>query len=286
MFQVCIVDKNNKIVSNLSIKRRDLSRYICSQPEALVVVEAVQRPQIKSVPIKSFDQQDLQSIHRVRERLVKQRTALANQIRGISLEYGVAIPKGIHQLSRQIPEIIENAENELTMRTRELLADLYKELKLLDSRINHYTHVLETEAKQNEACKRLLKLEGIGPIIATAMVSMVGRGDCFTNGRQMAAWLGLVPRQYSSGGKPRLLGISKRGDSYLRKLLIHGARAVIRHLKEKTDSKSRWLRQLVSRAGTNKAAVALANKTVRTAWAILTKGEDYQVDFVLNTAKS
>jgi transposase len=240
------------------------------------ICEAVSRPHMRFVPIKSVDQQDIQALHRIRERQIKARTALVNQIRGLLAEYGIVIAQGVSKVRHALPALLEDADNALTWNGREWLSALAGELRLLDQHITETEQKIQRVFERDEACQRLAQLEGIGPLTATALVAAVGTATTFTNGRQMAAWLGLVPRQHSSGGKPTLLGISKRGDSYLRKLLIHGARAVIRQVDKKQDPRSRWLQGVRERRGTNRACVAQANKTARIAWVLLAKGERYR----------
>jgi transposase len=244
--------------------------------DALALTEAGQRPQIPTVPVKTIEQQDLQALHRVRERLVKHRTALANQIRGLLLEYGVAIPQGLARLRKQLPRVIEEADNGLSLVLRDLLQQLWSELLALDTRLVESTRQLTHLSHEMEACQRLQAMEGMGPLNATALVAALGNGHDFRTGRQVAAWLGLVPRQHSSGGTTRLGGITKGGNGYVRRLLIHGARAVISNVRDKPDVKSAWIRQLVTRIGINKACVAVANKRARVAWALLSPGAQYR----------
>ncbi len=243
--------------------------------DAAGICEAVSRPCMRFVPIKQITQQDLQALHRVRSQLVKQRTALANQIRGLLAEYGVIIPKGIGHISRELPFIVEDADNELTGMTRDLFSDLYKKLTSLTRAVDAYTQKIERIAREDERCQRLLKVEGIGPLGATAIMAAVGDARVFKNGREMAAWLGLVPRQHSSGNRIRLLGITKNGNHYIRTLLIHGGRSVVSVCDKKKDARSQWIKDKKERCGVNKAAVAVANKNVRIMWALLTSGEDY-----------
>ena len=245
--------------------------------DAEAICEAVGRPSMRFVPLKSPEQQDIQMLHRIRQNLVKQRTAAANQTRGLLGEYGLVVAEGLHHLRRRLPEILEDAENGLSPLARRLFADRYDCLVDLDRQIEAYQQQIAAVCQQSPACQQLLAIPGIGPITATAMVAALGDGQAFDHGRQVAAWLGLVPRQESSGGKPRLLGISKRGDTYLRTLLIHGARAVVRAAGRKDDAQSRWINALVQRRNANIAAVAVANKTARTIWAMLTRGENYRV---------
>jgi transposase len=243
--------------------------------DAEAICEAVTRPTMRFVPIKSVEQQDLQSLHRARSLVVAQRTAQVNQIRGFLLEYGIVIPQGIQVLRRQLPLILAEPDNGLTAAMRPLLQHLEAQLIQLDQGVGHFEAHIKQAAKENELCQRLLSMPGLGPLSATALMAAVGAAHQFKNAREMAAWVGLVPRQYSTGGKVRLLGISKRGDPYVRTLLIHGARAVLRTAATKQDNRSRWLLRLQGRRGKPVATVALANKTVRTAWALLRQGTFY-----------
>ncbi len=239
------------------------------------ICEAVGRPTMRFVTIKAIEQQDLQGLHRIRQSVVKQRTALANQIRGLLGEYGIVVAQGIGQVRSRIPAILEDGENGLTDRFRGWLAELLEAFRALDERIQQYDQQIAREHAANAACQRLSAIPGVGPKSATAIVATYGDGKQFSDGRQFSANIGLVPRQHTTGGKPLLLGISKRGDKYIRTLLIHGARSVIHRIEGKTDSLSRWLQALVARRGKNKAAVALANKNARIIWALLSRGECY-----------
>lgn len=244
--------------------------------DAEAICEAVQRPSMRFVPAKSIEQQDIQSLHRIRSQVVARRTAQANQIRGLLMEYGLTIPQGISYIRKSIPLILEDAGNELTAMFRELLTDLYDEMVHLDRRIKTLETKLESLCTQNEDCQRLLSIPGVGLLSATAMVAAIGDISAFKNGRELAAWLGLVPRQHSTGGKPTLLGISKRGDTYLRTLLIHGGRTVVRVANKHQDKRSAWVMQLEERRGKNISAVAVANKNARVAWALLSNKSTYQ----------
>jgi len=248
--------------------------------DAAAICEAMQRPDMRFVPIKGVEQQDIQSLHRARSLAVSHRTAQANQMRGLLMEYGVVITKSIAALRKAVPEILEDADNALTPMFRELLCGLWEEMLRLDQRVAAYDTQIKHLSEQSELCKRLMTIPGIGPMVSTALVAAVADGKAFKSGREMAAWLGLVPRQHSTGGKPRLLGISKRGDVYLRKLLIHGARAALRWADRKQDRRSRWVSELATRRGQNIAAVALANKTMRTAWVLMTREEEYRTTSV------
>ncbi len=237
--------------------------------DAEAICEAMSRPGMRFVSVKSIAQQDTQAAHRIREELVGQRTAKANQIRGLVGEYGIVTPVGIQQLRRVLPQWLEDAGNGLTDEFRTLLADLAEDLQYLDHRITGLDERIAQKVKEDPVAKRLLELRGVGPLTASALSGALGDGNTFRKGREFAASLGLTPRQHSTGGKDRLLGISKRGDSYLRKLLVHGARAVLRHAKDRDDGLSQWLNELSARKHVNVVTVALANKTARLAWAIV-----------------
>ena len=245
--------------------------------DAEAICEAVTRPNMRFVPIKNVEQQAILSVHRARQGLVKARTAQANQIRGLLSEFGIVIPQGIQSISKRIPDILEDAENDLPGTMRRLLERLNDHLKELDRQVNELELQIKLWHKENEASQRLEAIPGVGPITASAIVATVGNATEFKNSRQLAAWLGLVPKQHSSGGKQTLLGISKRGDTYLRALLIHGARAVIRFAEKKAGSES-WLYKLIARRNKNVAAVALANKNARIIWALLTKKATFHPD--------
>lgn len=247
--------------------------------DAEAICEAVGRPNMRFVPIKTVEQQNIQALHRVRSELVRQRTAKVNQIRGLLGEYGIVVRQGVAHVRTVVPAIIEDAANGLMADFRALLAGLREDLVCQDERVAQLDQTLQTLARSHEAARRLLTLRGVGPITATALVASLGDGESFRRGRDASAWVGLVPGQHSSGGKDKLLGISKRGDAYLRTLLIHGARSVIQAAKGREDSLSRWVQNLCARRNKNVAAVALANKTMRMAWAILRSGEDYQADY-------
>jgi transposase len=244
--------------------------------DAEAIFEAVTRPNMRFVAVKTVEQQDLQVLHRIRQSLVASRTALVNQIRGLLSEYGIVIGKGINQVRKSLPEILEDGENGLTALGRELFAERYDQLKELDRQISEQDQRIERLAQQNALSRRLIEIPGIGPVTATAVAADIGEGKPYRNGRDYAASLGIVPRQHSSGGKSQLLGISKRGNRYLRTLLIHGARAVLNTLERKTDPLSRWLKALKQRRGANIAAVALANKNARIIWALANSGASYR----------
>ena len=244
--------------------------------DAEAICEAMSRPGMRFVPVKSVVQQDIQALHRVRSELVKQRTAKGNQIRGLLAEYGLVVVKRIECLRVALPELLEDADNGLTGEFRALLDGLRRDLVKLDERVEEMDHQIRQMCRGSVAARRLQQIPGIGPVTASALIAAVGDASGFKRGRDMAAFLGLVPRQHSSGGKEKLLGISKRGDSYLRTLLIHGARSVQRVSANKTDPRSRWLNSISARRHKNVAAVALANKNARIAWAVLSKGCVYR----------
>lgn len=244
--------------------------------DAEAICEAVSRPHMRFVPGKSVEQQDIQSLHRVRSRLVSSRTGLANQIRGLLAEYGIVLPQHASQLRRGLPLVLEDATNELTPFSRRLFAHLYDELLSLEEKIGALDEQIECVFQASEPCQRVGAVEGIGPLTATALVAAMSDGKAFKNGRQFAAWLGLVPRQHSSGGKVRLFGISKRGDTYLRTLLIHGARSVVSRASRKTDRRSLWIADKQRRLGTSKACVAVANKNARIVWSLIAREEVYR----------
>ena len=244
--------------------------------DAEACAEAVQRPTMRFVPLKIEGQLDLQTIHRVRQRLVSRRTALINQLRAILLERGITVPQRRRVLGSRIPAILADEQAGVSPRVRLLIEDLRTEWRDLDARIEALNAELTTSAKQDEACRRLCEIPGIGALNATALVAAVGDAAAFDKGRDMAAWMGLVPREQSTGGKQRLLGISKRGNKYLRTLLIHGARAALPHLAARDDALGTWLQMLLARVHRNVAVVALANKLARIAWAVLTGNRHYQ----------
>jgi transposase len=247
--------------------------------DAEAICEAMSRPTMRYVTAKTVEQQDIQATHRIRSELMCHRTAKANQIRGLVTEYGLVAPLQIASLRAAIPRWLEDAENGLTSRFRALLHGLWDDLLGLDDRIDSLSQEIGSIAKSDPLARRLQQLRGVGPLVATALLATVGSGEQFSKGRQMSASLGLTPRQHSSGGKDRLLGISKHGDAYLRSILIHGARAVVAQAKHKDDRLSRWVTEIAQRRHPNVAAVALANKTVRMAWAMMKHDADYDPEF-------
>lgn len=245
--------------------------------DAEAICESVQRPNMRFVPIKNVEQQAILAVHRARQGFVKARTAQGNQIRGMLAEFGLIIPKGLGFVRERVPLLLDEAGDDLPGAFKMLILRLLEQLKKLDRQVGELEVQIQTWHRSNALSKRLEKIPGIGPITASALVASVGEAKNFKNGRQLAAWLGLVPKQHSTGGKANLLGISKRGDTYLRTLLIHGARAVIRYVEGKP--KQDWLHRLLGRRSKNVAAVALANKNARIAWALLARDLEFRADF-------
>lgn len=230
---------------------------------------------MRFVPLKSEEAQAILTVHRARSLQVAERTALANQIRGLLGEFGIAIAQGIARLRIALGELGQG-KLALPVMARETIGVLHDRLRALDDSIRMWDRKIEVLARQSEPARRLMALEGVGPITATAIVASVGNARCFSSGRQFAAWLGLVPRQHSSGGTTRLGSISKRGDTALRTLLIHGTRSALKRTASKTDRKSQWAEQLRTRSNNNITAVALANKHARIIWAMLAHGTEYR----------
>jgi transposase len=244
--------------------------------DAEAIAEAVDRENMRFVPIKTDDQLDLQALHRVRDRLMARRTALINQIRAFLLERGIVFAKSPIRLREALPEVLENVNENLTPRMRNLVAMLWSEWKDLELQIVQMNDEVERIAASDAACRRLRQIPGIGPLVATAIVASIGNGAAFRKGREFAAWMGLLPKQHSTGGKARLYGISKRGNSYLRKILIHGARAVVLRSKRDQIAMGAWMTALETRAPRNVLIVATAHKLARIAWAVLATGQDYR----------
>lgn len=243
--------------------------------DARGIAEAMSRPEMKYVPIKNIEQQDILLVHRIRELAIKQRTAQVNQIRGLLIEYGIIIAKGINQIGHLL-EILEDNKEKLTKISLRKFKELYEQYKQTDERVSGHDKEIEELTKKDVRCQEIMKIKGIGPITASAVVATIGDGKAFKRGREVSAWLGLVPKQNSSGNKIRLGGISKRGDRYVRTLLIHGARSVVNTCERKLDKRNIWVLDKKNRRGYNKAAVALANKNARIIWAILATGECYR----------
>jgi transposase len=246
--------------------------------DAAAICEAVGRPDMRFVAIKTVEQQALLAVHRARQGMVKARTAQANQIRGLLAEFGVVLPKGIAHL-QALPVVLDDAANALPATLRQLLTRLHEQLQHLARQVTALEAEIQRWHGDSERSQQVATIPGIGALGASAFIATVGEAKHFRNGRQVAACLGLVPRQASSGGKPTLLGISKRGDVYVRTLLIHGARAVVAQARRHPERATPWLRQLLRRRPPNVVAVALANKNARTAWALLAHGRDYQSDY-------
>lgn len=250
--------------------------------DAAGICEAITRPHIPHVAIKTQAQQDIQALHRIRSDVMKTRTAKVNQVRGLLAEHGMVIAKSIHPCRRALPLILEDADNGLSFDFRALLSGLYEDMVALDHRIAQLDTAVHDSVRQHDVARRLCQLPGIGPISASALLTVLPdqkQAANFKNGRQFAAFLGLTPKQHSSGGKARLLGIHKRGDGYVRSLLVHGARSVQRVADKKDDARSRWLVDLGKRRHRNIAVVAQANKTARLVWAIVRYERTYQADW-------
>ena len=246
--------------------------------DAAGICEAVTRPSMKFVGVKTLEQQDILMLHRIRSQKVKHRTALVNQIRGLLNEFGVALSKRVEPFKKELVDVLSDTEcHKLSELGKRNIYQLYEDLLSLDDQIERVEKELIQTTRNNRSCQRLMTLPGIGWITASALVAHIGDIEQFKNGRELAAYFGLVPRQYSSGGKNVLLGISKRGDSYIRTLVIHGARAVLQNVRNKVDKHSLWLKELKERRGQNKAVVAQANKTVRRVWALLKYETEYCV---------
>jgi transposase len=243
--------------------------------DAEAIGEAVSRPSMRFVPVKTAEQQAILALHRARQGFVKARTAQANQLRSLLAEFGMVVPQGTRVLLREVPTILSDEENGLFASVRELFARLLAHVKELDRHVTELEQQITRWHKSNERSCKLEKVPGIGPITASALVATIGDAKAFQHGRQLAAWLGLVPRQHSTGGKIRLHGLSKRGDIYLRTLLIHGARSVLRVAARHTDPTTTWLKRVQTRRNTNIAAVALANKHARIVWALLAHDREY-----------
>jgi transposase len=245
--------------------------------DAAAIVEAITRPHMRFVPIKEIHHQDIQSTHRIRHRLVRNRTKLSNEIRGLLQEYGIVLPRTLSSLREGLPRILEDADLEVTDRTRELFQDLLGELRDLEARIAGYEARIRSIGREHkDVCDRLLEVPGVGILTATAVLTSLTDPSLFRNGRQYAASLGLVPRQVSTGGKTILRGITKHGDRYLRTLLIHGARATLRYAQKKDDRRNRWIRQKIETRGVNKACVAIANKNARILWHLMAHHDTYR----------
>src|SRR5437879_6093547 len=244
--------------------------------DAESIAEAVTKENMRFVQIKTQEQLDVQAMHRVRDRLVQRRTALINEIRGFLLERGITFAAQPIYLRKNLPTVIEDAEQNLSPRLRWLLQRMWQEWKQVEIDIKAMTDEIERISNENALCRRLRQIPGFGPLVSTATVAAIGNGAAFRRGRDFAAWVGVVPRQYSTGGKQKLFGISKRGNVYLRRMLIHGARAVLLRVKYDTEGFGQWVHRLAQRAPRNKVVVAIANKLARMAWAVLASGQEYR----------
>ena len=252
--------------------------------DAEAIAEAVTKQNMRFVPIKPQEQLDVQAMHRVRDRLVQRRTALINEIRGFLLERGITFPVQPIHLRKSLPTVVEDAEQNLTPRLRWLLDRLWQEWKQTEIDIETITDEMERISNEDERCRRLRQIPGFGPLVSTATVAAIGNGAAFRRGRDFAAWVGVVPRRYSTGGKPKLFGMRKRGNIYLRRMLIHGARAVLFRIQYDTGGLGPWVHRLSQRAPRNKVVVAIANKLARIAWAVLSSGKDYRHQPLLQSA--
>ena len=244
--------------------------------DAEAIAEAVTKQNMRFVQIKNQEQLDWQAMHRVRDRLVQRRTALINEIRGFLLERGITFAAQPIHLRKNLPAVIEDAEQNLTPRLRWLLDRLWQEWKQTEIEIKALTEEIERISNEDARCRQLRQIPGFGPLVSTATVAAIGNGSAFRRGRDFAAWVGVVPRQCSTGGKQKLLGMSKRGNVYLRRMLIHGARSVLFRVKYETGGFGQWVHRLAQRAPRNKVVVAIANKLARIAWAVLSSGRDYR----------
>jgi transposase len=244
--------------------------------DAEAIAEAVTKQNMGFAQLKTQEQLDWQAMHRVRDRLVRRRTALINEIRGFLLERGITFAAQPIQLRKNLPAVIEDAEQNLSPRLRWLLDRMWQEWKQTETEIEAITDEIERISNEDARCRQLRQIPGFGPLVSTATVAAIGNGSAFRRGRDFAAWVGVVPRQYSTGGKQKLYGISKRGNIYLRRMLIHGARAVLFRVKYDTGGFGQWVHRLAQRAPSNKVVVAIANKLARIAWAVLSSGKDYR----------
>ena len=250
--------------------------------DALAIAEASRVPELREVTPKTIEQQSMQALHRLRQRTVDDRTALCNQLRGILAEFGIIFNQGISTLRKSIPSVLEDAENELSYTFREALALKYQQLCELEALDKELKQLIDRASQSHQEIELLQSIPGYGPILASSFYSVIGDGRSFSKGRDVGAAVGVVPRQHSTGGKTVLLGISKRGDSYLRKMLINGARSVVNHAHKKEDALSVWVTRLVEKKGRNKATVALANKLARIAWAVTVSGKPYEENYAVS----
>jgi transposase len=248
--------------------------------DAQAIAIALMQPTMQFVPPKNHEQQDILALHRARQRIVNHRTATVCQIRGLLLDRGITIGAAINRVRRAVPLILEDATNGLSVRMRRTIAELYDLIVNLDTRVKFFDHEIAEVFKHSEDCQHISKIKGIGPKTATATIAAIGNGAEFKNGRHFAAWLGLVPRQHSSGDNRVMMNITKRGDQHLRTLLVHGARAVVRTVGQKDTQFNHWVNQLKDRRGFNKATIAVANKNARIIWAVLRNKTEYKESYV------
>jgi len=244
--------------------------------DAFAITEAARRPGLHTVTPRSLDQTDMAMLHRIRHRRVNARNALSNQLRGLLSEYGIVLPPGSGALRQKLPELIEDADNELTAIARALVADVHGEWLEIDNAIKRLDNQLHVHVTQSQDAQRLMTIKGVGEKTASALVAYAGQGEAYRNGRHFSANLGLVPKEHSSGGQQRLGGITKRGNRYLRRLLIQGAWSVLRNAQRSTDRLSRWAVAVSERRGKHKAVAAIANKLARIAWSVLYHQTEYK----------
>jgi len=322
IFQVCIVNSNNRVLVNRQLTRTSLSQFIAKQApttiameacysshywarlfqscghqvklipaqhvkpfvrgnkndhnDALAIAEAARRPNIRPVPIKTVAQQDIQALHRLRERIVSQRTGISNQTRGLLSEYGIVFPNGFKALKQVLVSLLDPNDERLSVTIKHQLQFIADEFESTNTRLNELNQLLAKIAQDNPLCRNLMSIPGIGYINATALFSAIGNGNQFNSARELSVWLGVTPKHFASGNKHVTAGISKRGNRYLRKQLVHGARAAMSRCKKRDDQLSRWLNAIVARRGPNKACVAMANKMARFSWSLLQKNEMYK----------
>lgn len=247
--------------------------------DALAIAEASRVPTMREVTPKTIDQQSMQALHRLRDKAIRERTALSNQLRGLLMEFGIIFPQGLSKIRKGLYSVLEDAENDLTHTLRAALALKHSQFKQQDDQVAELSRLIKEAGREQIQVDLLQSIPGYGEIVSTAYYSVIGDGKAFAKGRDASASLGVIPKQHSSGDKTKLLGISKRGDKYLRKMLINGARSVVNHAHKKDDALSVWVTRLVERRGKNKATVALANKLARIGWAVTVSGKPYQVNY-------
>ena len=248
--------------------------------DAEAICEAVNRRNIWFVPLKTADQQAVLTLHRVRRGLIEERTAMINQVRGLLAEFGIVVGKGRYTLQKHLPDILEDAQNNLPSLARQMVSKVWQRIKLANEEILEYDRLMSQLVREDDNAKRLMTIPGVGEQVATGVIASTPDPRLFKNSRQFSAWLGLVPRQFTTGGHIRLGRITKRGDTYLRTCLIHGARAVIANLKDKDDLISQWVRELIQRRGYLRAVVALAARNARLIWTLMIKKENYKAMYI------